>query len=147
MVEIGFYHLTRTELLAALPPLLARTLQAGQNALVRCATTQQVEQLDAALWTTTAAEWLPHGTAQTPHPAWQPIFLTTELENPADAKFLFVIDGKPADLTSFARCFDLFDGRDDAAVAAARTRWTQYRGQGHSLAYWRQGDAGWERGA
>ncbi|WP_264811938.1 DNA polymerase III subunit chi, partial [Gluconacetobacter johannae] len=36
MAEIGFYHLTRSSLEQALPPLLGRTLDAGRRAVVRC---------------------------------------------------------------------------------------------------------------
>jgi DNA polymerase-3 subunit chi len=43
--------------------------------------------------------------------------------------------------------FDLFDGGDPAAVAAARQRWTAARAGGHTLTYWQQGPRGWEKKA
>ena len=49
MSEIGFYHLTRSSLTQALPQLLARTLAAGQRALVLCGTDDRVAALDRAL--------------------------------------------------------------------------------------------------
>ncbi len=49
------------------------------------------------------------------------------------------------DLSSFARCADLFDGDDPAAVAAARLRWRRAREAGHELTYWQQTASGWER--
>jgi len=59
---------------------------------------------------------------------------------------LVLIDGVEAgDLSSFARCADMFDGNDDDAVAAARERWRQAREAGHALTYWQQTAAGWER--
>jgi DNA polymerase-3 subunit chi len=145
MAEIGFYHLTRTDVAAALPALLGRTLAAGEKALVRCATPERVAALDAALWQSQNPDWLPHGTAATPHPEWQPVFLTHEADNPAGAKFLFLLDGAAADVTAFARVFDLFDGNDEAAVAAARGRWKAAKEAGHAMTYWRQGDRGWEK--
>jgi DNA polymerase-3 subunit chi len=36
MAEIGFYHLVRTSVDQALPPLLGRTLAAGQRAVNSC---------------------------------------------------------------------------------------------------------------
>jgi DNA polymerase-3 subunit chi len=140
MAEIGFYHLTRTDALAALPALLARTLAAGERALVLCGSAERVAAVDDALW---RAEWLPHGTAKTPHPEWQPVFITDAMANPADAKFLFRLDGAEADETGFTRVFDLFDGNHDDAVTAARKRWSEAKSAGHSITYWKQGDTGW----
>ena len=45
------------------------------------------------------------------------------------------------------RVFDLFDGNDEAAVAAARERWKAARAGGHALTYWQQGARGWEKKA
>lgn len=145
MAEIGFYHLTRTDVAAALPALLGRTLAAGEAAVVRAGTAAHVAALDAALWLCAKPDWLPHGTAATPHPEWQPIYLTEAEENPAGANFLFLVDGAAAEMVSFTRVFDLFDGNDDAAVAAARARWTLAKAAGHGVTYWRQGAAGWEK--
>ena len=140
MAEIGFYHLTRTDELAALPALLTRTLAAGEKALVLCGSAERVKAVDEALW---RVEWLAHGTAKTPHPEWQPVFIAAEQANPAAARFLFLLDGVVADLSEFARVFDLFDGNDEAAVAAARARWKLAKEAGHAMTYWKQGEAGW----
>jgi len=45
-------------------------------------------------------------------------------------------------LRSFKRVFDLFNGRDEEAVKAARTRWSSYKRDGHSLLYWKQDETG-----
>jgi DNA polymerase-3 subunit chi len=145
MAEIGFYHLTRTDLAAALPALLGRTLAAGEKALVLCGTPERVADMDVVLWKSQNPDWLPHGTPAMPHPEWQPVFLTHEAENPAGARFLFLLDGAAADVAAFARVFDLFDGNDEAAVAAARGRWKAAKDAGHTMTYWRQGDHGWEK--
>jgi DNA polymerase-3 subunit chi len=148
MAQVDFYHMTRSGLTAVLPPLLGRTLQAGERAVVLCADAARVAALDAALWLTETPDWLPHGTAATPHPDWQPVFLTHQEANPAAARFLFLVDGAvPADMGAYARVFDLFDGNDEAAVGAARSRWRAAKEAGHTVTYWRQGETGWERAA
>jgi DNA polymerase-3 subunit chi len=144
MAEIGFYHLTRTDFFAALPALLGRTLGLNERALVVCADVAQLQQLDAALWQSQSPGWLPHGTAATSHPEWQPIFLSLDgTANPAGANFLFRIGGAVADAADFKRVFDLFDGNDEEAVLAARARWREAKAAGHSLTYWKQEDTGW----
>ena len=140
MSEIGFYHLTRTGITAALPALLGRTLAAGEKAVVVCADANQMATLDDALW---QADWLPHGTAQTSHPEWQPVYLTTGNENPAGARFLFRLSGAEAPEEGFARVFDLFDGNSEAETLAARQRWRAAKEAGHGLTYWKQEDSGW----
>jgi DNA polymerase-3 subunit chi len=148
MSEIGFYHLTRTSLTAALPPLLGRTLAAGQRALILCTTQAEVTALDDALWLTQNPDWLPHGTAATPHPEWQPIYITSTETNPATANFLFLTFGATTpNLAAYTRIFDLFDGTSEPAVTAARTRWTLAKEAGHALTYWKQGTTGWEKSA
>ncbi|MBO6035876.1 MAG: DNA polymerase III subunit chi, partial [Acetobacter sp.] len=45
----------------------------------------------------------------------------------------------------FDRIFDLFDGHDDNAIAAARTRWTAAKTAGFTPSYWQQEKKGWKR--
>jgi DNA polymerase-3 subunit chi len=145
MAEVGFYHLTRMDIAAALPALLGRTLAAGERAVVVCKDAGQMAALDAGLWHAHQPDWLPHGTQATPHPQWQPVYLTVEDENPAGAGFLFRLGGAVAEMAPYKRVFDLFDGNDEAAVVAARERWREAKAAGHTLAYWKQSEAGWEK--
>lgn len=149
MAEVGFYHLTRTGVGAALPALLGRTLALGQRAVVRCPDAARIAALDAVLWLSTEPDWLPHGTAASGFTAdsvrWQPIWLTTGDDVPNGATFLFMIDGPTVELGGFSRVFDLFDGTDDAAVAAARSRWVAAMAGGHALTYWQQTLSGWTK--
>jgi DNA polymerase-3 subunit chi len=148
MTEIGFYHLTRTEAEQALPALLGRTLKAGKRAVVRCGDEAKLSALDAALWLCPEPEWLPHGSAAQGEADLQPIWLTTADEAPNGASYLFLLHGSAvADLARFERVFDLFDGRDEAAVKAARARYKAARDAGHTLTYWQQTPKGWEKKA
>jgi DNA polymerase-3 subunit chi len=147
MTEIGFYHLTRTGLAKALPQLLARTLAAGQRALVLCGDADRVAALDRALWEADDP-WLPHGTEADGDAELQPIWLATEDTASNNARFLFLVDGTPnARLEAFDRVFDLFDGDNQRAVEAARDRWRAAKTAGHTLTYWQQGARGWEKKA
>jgi DNA polymerase-3 subunit chi len=146
MTEIGFYHLTRTPAEAALPPLLGRTLAAGERAVVLCRTEARLAALDDALWACAQPDWLPHGTPRDGDADLQPIWLSTADEAPNGARYLFLLEGaETARLADFARVFDLFDGNDPDAVAAARARWAAAKDAGHTLTYWQQGERGWER--
>jgi len=148
MAEVGFYHLTRTGLIQALPRLLDRTLAAGQRALVLCPHEASVTALDKALWDATPPDWLPHGTPADGDADLQPIWVAAEDTAPNGATFLFLVEGADSTrLGDFSRVFDLFDGNSPDAVAAARRRWSAAKAAGHSLAYWQQTERGWERKA
>jgi DNA polymerase-3 subunit chi len=148
MSEIGFYHLTRTPMEAALPKLLGRVLSTGGRAVVRVGDPLRLAALDASLWLSTEPDWLPHGTPQSGAPDLQPIWLTTEDDTPNGARFLFLVDGAESGrVADYDRVFDLFDGQDEAAVTAARARWSAAKAAGHTLAYWQQGARGWEKKA
>lgn len=147
MAEIGFYHLTRTAADQALPALLGRTLAAGQRAAVLCAP-ERLGALDAALWLAPDPDWLPHAPAGGADDALQPILLASSPWPglpPNNASFLFLLDSIEAPLDPYTRVFDLFDGRDEAALVAARQRWKSAKSAGHSPTYWQQGAKGWEK--
>lgn len=141
--DIRFYHLTATPLERALPQLMEKTLGAGWRAVVKVADETVMQQLNTQLWTYNPASFLPHGSEKDGHVAEQPIYLTTQEENPNGAKLLAVTDGStPPAPESFARVLDLFDGSDENAVQAARNRWKAYKDAGHDLQYWQQTDTG-----
>jgi DNA polymerase-3 subunit chi len=147
--EVWFYHLERTSLDRALPELLEKTLAKGWRAVVRARDPNRIEHLDSALWSYRDESFLPHGLADEPDAARQPVLLTTGFETPNEAQALFLIDdAEPGSLDAFARCIFLFDGQDQAAVGAARARWKALKGQGASISYWKQNErGGWEKAA
>jgi DNA polymerase-3 subunit chi len=147
MTEIRFYHLQRTALEAALPPMLEKTLERGQRAVVMAASEERVEHLTDQLWTHSERSFLPHGSARDGNAALQPVWLTTADENPNAAQVLFLTDGTRSEkVAEYQLCVELFDGNDEASVQAARTRWKTYKDAGHALTYWQQSAAGrWEQ--
>jgi DNA polymerase-3 subunit chi len=148
MAELWFYHLERSELENALPPLLEKCLQRGWRALVRGGNSERLDALDAALWTYRDDSFLPHGRDGT-NAARQPVLLTTQGGNPNGAKALFLIDGAEAeDIAAFERVCLVFDGRDEAALVSARSRWKDAKEAGILASYWRESAAGkWEKQA
>lgn len=149
MTQIGFYHLTRLPLDQALPRLLEKAQAAGLKAVVMAGSRERVEHLNGLLWTFNEDSWLPHGSAADGEAELQPIWLTDQDENPNGATVLVLCDGvAPATVGAYARCLDLFDGRDDEAVQAARERWKTWKAEGHQLVYYQQTErGGWEEKA
>jgi DNA polymerase-3 subunit chi len=146
MTEIGFYHLTRSTLAQALPRLLDRTLAAGHRALVLGPTAAGLDALSTALWAQPA--WLPHGSASDGDADLQPVWLSADAEPVNGARYLFLVEGAETDrIKDYVRAFDIFDGSDSGAVAAARARWKTAKEAGHTLAYWQQTESSWQKKA
>lgn len=147
--EVWFYHLERSTLDQVLPELLDRTLQRGWRARVRVADADQRRDIDERLWSWRAEVFLAHGLADEPHAERQPILLTADAANLNRSQALFIVDGSDMSLKEeFERCFIIFDGRDDTALATARGRWKSLKEAGANLAYWKQsGEGGWEKAA
>ncbi len=149
MTDVSFYHLTRSTLEQTLPRLLEKALQGGARCVVMAGSPERVEALSAHLWTWDPNSFLPHGSARDGQAPLQPVWLTDQDENPNAATMLFLTDGARSEkIADYARCFELFDGRDEAAVGTARERWKIYRDAGHAVSYWQQNDkGGWEKKA
>jgi DNA polymerase-3 subunit chi len=146
--EVWFYHLEQTALDQALPELLEKTLAKGWRALVRTPLPERVEHLDGWLWSYREDSFLPHGVAGEPQDSRQPVLITTGDDGPNGAQALFLLDGaEPGALDAYERCLILFDGRDEAAVGAARANWKTLKGRGLPVSYWKQGERGWEKTA
>jgi DNA polymerase-3 subunit chi len=146
--EVRFHHLERRRVDEALPRILARALDEGRRVIVRASSEEMAAALNERLWTFDDASFLPHGAAGDGDPATQPIFLTSEVENPNGATMLIRLSG--AEAAEGDEAFDLallmFDGRDESALAHARAEWRRLKDEGRAISYWRESDeGGWER--
>lgn len=153
MAEVLFYHLERSGLEEALPPLLEKTLAKGWRAIVHPGSEERAAALDAHLWTYRDDSFLPHGLASAPHAEHQPVLISLERDNRNRAQAVFLVDGADwEDWTAGAagaeRVVVMFDGRDTQAVAAARQQWTKAKAAGFTATYWQQtASGGWEKRA
>lgn len=147
--EIWFYHLERSTLDQVLPGLLEKTLQKGWRALIRVQDAATCDEIDELLWTYRPESFLPHGRADAEHAALQPVLITESGENSNSAQTLFIVDDADLGPTEeFARCFIIFDGRNEQKVQHARNRWRNLKETGVELQYWKQDEDGrWARAA
>ena len=147
--EVLFYHLEHFPLERVLPSLVEKTLERGWRAVIQAGSEERVEALDNHLWTYRDDSFLPHGSLKDGHAARQPVFLTADDGNPNSANVRFLVDG--ADVAAFAgytRMVIMFDGRDEEALARARTQWKRAKDQGCTVTYWQQSrDGRWEKKA
>ncbi len=135
--------MTTTSLEQALPRVLEKVLALGDRAVVVAGSAERVETLASALWTYDDRGFLPHGTAKDGAAADQPIWITTEVENPNGARMLVLVDGvAPPDLSVWPSLCVFFDDADEARLAATRAFWKAWKAEGHAVKYFRQGERG-----
>ena len=146
MPEFRFHHLERRRIEQALPDFLEAALAEGHRIVVQTPSREWRDALNERLWTYREDSFLPHGSASDGDPASQPIFLTETDESPNGATLRVLLG--PADVERFRdaasckRVIVLFDSRDEAAMAEARTAWKLRTGAGASPSYWNEGDEG-----
>src|SRR4029077_6712984 len=136
MTEVLFYHLEKRSLDDVLPELVKRALARKWRTLIRTESADRAEAIDTLLWTFSDESFLPHAQAGDGDAASQPVLITVEPGNPNCADVLFLVGGATpeiwnGDVVSLARMVVLFDGRDAAALSAARAAWAQAREFGH----------------
>lgn len=148
--ELRFYHLERMRLEAALPALLKKCLSGNLRAAVLTATPDDLEHLSKTLWLSQG--FLAHGLANTPHKTMQPICLMSALDTqppPNKATVLFQVHDTEwpefIQQSGMKMVCDLFNGLDEAAVAAARKRWSIAKKRNQPVAYWRQDGHVWSQ--
>lgn len=147
--EVLFYQLDRHGLEQVLPSLLEKTLERGWRAVVQSGNVERLEALDATLWTYRDDSFLPHGRKTDGNEAHQPIYLTTEDDNPNEAGVRFLVEGASlADYEGYVRVIYLFNGRDKDAVGEAREAWRTVTSAGCTATYWQQTETGgWQKKA
>ncbi len=147
MGAVYFYHLTRNPVEVTLPLLLGKALGAGWRVMVRGRDAARLSWLDEKLWQGRDDQFLPHGLAERPHAADQPVLLGTGAELANGAQCLMSVDGADVaadEVASLERVCVLFDGNDSAALDLARGQWKALTEAGCAAQYWSEESGRWE---
>jgi DNA polymerase III subunit chi len=147
MPAAAFYQLKSHTPEQALCRLLEKALAGGGKAVVRLGSEEEMEALDAALWTLDPDSFLPHATIKAKAASDQPVLLTTGKEAPNRASLAFLLPGAGTEgIDAFERTFVLFDGGREAQLNQAWALWKDLKAKGWELAYWTQNaGGGWEK--
>jgi DNA polymerase-3 subunit chi len=145
--KIQFYHLTATPLEAAVGQLMQRALDAGFRIALWCKDTDEEKRLSNALWTFTRESFLPNGSSNEKFSDKQPILTSTSETRENQPNLLAITHGAtPENIDDYSRILDIFNGLDEDAVLAARTRWKNYKQANCELQYFKQTPQGnWEQ--
>ena len=144
MTEIRFYHLQKQRVEHALPALLSKALSTGKRIIVKGTDETRMQQLNEFLWSYDPNSFLPHGIKKDGFFDNQPIYLTTENDNPNNATILIAIDNvQIAENGQFDLQCIVFDGNHAEQLAQARAQWKVLQENEVQLTYWQQTESGW----
>lgn len=148
MPQVTFYELIATSLEKTLPKILEKVYENGLKAVVRCESDERLKSIDSTMWTYTTLGFLPHGSASDPKEfqPYQPIWLTTGINNPIDATVLVITHQDCNNIENYERILDIYDGNDENAIELAKTRADHYKTLGFEIITWKQTLKGtWEK--
>ena len=132
MTRIDF-HFNAPDKLAYGCRLLRKVHRSGQRVVV-FGPPALIAELDQALWTFSALDFIPHVAAIDPLAGSTPVLLCSDpLETPHHEVLVNLGDATPAFFGRFERLVEVV-GRDDADRARARERWRHYKDRGYALA-------------
>lgn len=113
---------------------LVRKARAADRKIVLRAARQDLAALDAALWTFSQADFLPHVQAGDALAPQTPVILTDDdaVDLPHHQVLINLANTPPANYDRFERLIEIV-GADEADSQAGRERYRFYKGQGYSL--------------
>lgn len=150
-MEVVFYQYKYSSLEKILPKLLEKAYANQQRSLVVVESKERVKALNLFLWTFSSSAFLPHGCEEQSLEmvGYQPIWITTHLDNLNQASLLIITTEKEVDpsiLQSYKKCLDIFDGHTEQALRKAKARQDFYQNLGYNVLTWQQNaQGGWEK--
>lgn len=151
MSRIDFYHLQKQTLDEVLPKLVEKAYGTGAKIKIKIGNEARVEFINSLLWTYNEESFIPHGSKKDGFAKEQPIWLSSEDDNPNQSEMLFLVDGADIDLAQiekFTRIFNIFDGNNEVSLQQARAFWKSLSTTENEKNYFQQDDNGrWNKKA
>ena len=141
-MRVDFYQLGAAQPDSVIAALAAKLVHEQQRLLVVAADEAMLARLDRQLWDQGSTSFLPHGLADGPDDAAQPILLSTGTDAPNLARNILIADGEWRDAAlAYDRAFYLFD---ESSLESARLSWKLLAGrEGVERNYWALDDGKW----
>lgn len=151
MSRIDFYHLQKQTLEQVLPKLVEKAYATGKNIKIKVGNEARVEFINSLLWTYSDESFIPHGSKKDGFAKEQPIWLSSEDDNPNQAEMLFLVDGAAiglSEIKNFERIFNIFDGNVEESLQQARLFWKELSATEEEKNYFQQDENGrWNKKA
>lgn len=145
MTRVDFYHLQTQSLDNVLPKLVEKAYETNKMIKIKIGNEERIEFINTLLWTYNDTSFIPHGSKKDGFAELQPVWLSSEDDNPNNAEILFLVDGAIAskeEISKFERVINIFDGNDNVSLNNARKYWKELKSNNTELFYWQQDNSG-----
>lgn len=144
-MELNFYHVMTGNLVPSIVKLLEKVYISDQRCVFYSPIEERVQIVDKTLWTFSTNAFVPHGTKDMGSPNFQPIYMTSEINNPNDSIVLLLTDS--FDYKSWNQNFEkvLFVFEDESSSQVGRSLYEDLKNQQENVKYWKQSRNGWEK--
>ena len=144
-MELSFYHVIDGNLVPSTIKLLEKVYNSGKKCVFYSPIDERVKVIDKTLWTFSTNAFIPHGDKSLGFADQQPIYFSSELKNPNQAKVLVMTDGfdyqnYPGD---FEKVIFVFEEKSQAEIA--NDLFENLKKQKEDVNYWKQSQVGWEK--
>lgn len=122
MNKISFYQTILDLTDKSICQLAEKCYHSNLKVVILVANNEIQERINRLLWTYSQKQFIPHGSKLDPLPEKQPIYITTELENPNNSKVLMLLN--PEDIinfTQFERIIIVYDTPQVEVISKYKT--------------------------
>lgn len=148
MTRIDFYHLQKSTLDEALPKLVSKAYETGKKIKIKVGNELRIDFINSLLWTFDDESFVPHGIKKEGFAELQPVYISSDDDNPNEAVFLFLVEAADLSLENalkFERIFYIFSGNNENELTKARVMWKTFSNETFERHYWQQNaEAKWE---
>lgn len=145
-MEVKIYELRHTPVFKFMPKLLEKLWSQQLRTVVHLATPEECAHVNSLLWTYRPNAFIPHGSSEDGiDPAQQPIWLTTQVENPNHSQVFLssttILPSNQAQELGFTTAILLFDHQDQIIQALASQHFND-NNRPTDLKYWQENPNG-----
>ena len=142
MTSVNFYESSADSAIRAACKLLDKVYLAGYRAVVRTADNESMHIIDKELWTFAQKSFIPHATCIDPHPELQPVYITTNEENPNQADICVLVGTVSGIFNKFDKTLVIFDAKDLDTSAKAQDCYNKLNLPSNVVNYYTQNTKG-----
>ncbi|MBE6446948.1 MAG: hypothetical protein E7015_00440 [Alphaproteobacteria bacterium] len=144
-MELGFYQVSHGNLASSAVKLLEKVYLTGKRCIFYSPMVERVRLIDKTLWTFSTNAFIPHGDKSLGFPEKQPIYFTSEIENPNNATVAVLVDTLDYKVWPYKFEKMLFIFEDSALEDTVKVMYKGLQTCKENVNYWRQSAKGWEK--
>jgi DNA polymerase-3 subunit chi len=141
-MEVNFYQVAEGNLIPSVIKLLEKIYTSGLRCIFFSPVEERVQVVDKTLWTFSTGAFIPHGRKSLGFCDKQPIYFTSQHENPNNATVIVLVDTLDyKEFNNFEKIIMVFE--EKRHIDTANVIYDNLKKNAENVNYWKQGPKGW----